>query len=88
MNVALIIGDSQINNGQVYGPEAFSQEEIKIAEDHNVMIKEHYSGMRQETYYASTCAHCNAFVGQHYLFIDYYCEAKDGYLEHKKIDIA
>jgi len=88
MNVALITGDAQVNNGQVYGPESFSKDEIKIAEDHNVLIKAHHSATRQETYCANTCANCGTFVGQHFLFTDYFYAAQDGDCEYKKIDLA
>jgi len=88
MNVSLITGDAQKGNGQVYGPESFSEEEIKIAENQGVVIKEHHSAIRQETYRANTCAHCGAFVGQHYLFTDYHCAAENEDCEYKKIDMA
>lgn len=87
-NVALMRGDDNINNGQVYGLEFFSKEEIELAQSHEVIIKEHFSGTRQESYAASTCPHCDTFVGQHFLFSRYFCPAQYGDYTHKILDIV
>lgn len=85
--VALITGDANINNGQVYGPESFTKKESIIAQREGVVIKNHHSGTRKENYSANTCPYCNAFFGQHYLFTDYYCEAEYGALPYEIIKL-
>lgn len=87
MRVAMIVGNSAIADGQVYGPEYFTQTEIEIAETNETFIKEHFSGTRQEAYNANTCKNCNSFVGQHYLFANYYCAAIYGDCKYEKIDL-
>ncbi len=87
MNVAVISGDPMIGNGQVYGPESFSSYEIKLAESNEVIIRKQYSATRQENYLANSCPHCQAFVGQHYLFTEIFCSAQYGDCEYKLINI-
>jgi len=82
MNVAVI----QRKGGHC-GPEAFSEEEKRIAENHNVTIRDQYSGTRREYYDANTCPNCNTFVGQHYLFTDYLTSAIYGGEAYKIIDL-
>lgn len=54
------------------GPEAFTEAKKKIAAANGVVIQNHFSGTRRGSYDANTCQHCNAFVGEHFLFTDYY----------------
>lgn len=83
-NVTLI----KPEQSQMYGPESFSEEEIKIAEKHDAIIKMQHSGIRQESYNANTCPHCGTFIGQHYLFTDYFCSAQYGDYPYKLIDLS
>lgn len=86
MNVAVIKGNTNDRNG-FCGPEAFSENEKKIAEEHGVIIREHRSHTREESYLANTCPHCNTFVGQHYLFTNYFISATYGDYEYKVVDL-
>src|SRR5690606_10633452 len=86
INIAIIKGDVKKRNG-FCGPELFSEEEKKLAENYNVIIREHHSYTREETYYANTCLHCNTFIGQHYLFAEYFVSAVNGDYEYGIIDI-
>lgn len=83
-NVALI----KPEQSQMYGPESFSEEEIKIAAQHDAVIKMQRSGTRQESYYANTCPNCGTFIGQHYLFMDYFCAAEYGDYPYKAFDLS
>lgn len=85
-NVAVAHGNAEINSGRMYGPELFSEEEMKIAENNDVFIKMQYSSIRQENYLANTCPHCGIFTGQHYLF-EYFIGAEYGDFQFKKIDM-
>lgn len=86
MNVAVIVGDVRIRKG-FYGPEAFSQEEKKIAENNGVVIKEQHSYTRVETYSANTCPNCNTFIGKFYLFTEYFEPAEFGEYKYIIIDL-
>lgn len=82
MNVAII----KRENG-ICGPEAFTGDEKRIAEKNGVTIRDQYSGTRNERYDANTCPHCNTFIGQHYLFTDYFASALYGEEKYKIVDI-
>lgn len=85
--LALIYGNVAIDNGQVYGPEKFTNEEIELAETSGVTIKMHKSATRKDEYLANTCTHCNAFLGQFYHF-EYFCGAiQYGDYSYKEIDL-
>lgn len=86
LNVAVVKSDIKKSN-DFRGPELFSEIEKKIAKNHDVIIKEHYSQTRQETYCANTCPNCDTFIGKHYLFTDYFVSAICGDYEYKVIDI-
>ncbi len=83
MNVAII---SRGNNG-FCGAEGFTAEEKIIAKNNDVIIEHRYSGTRQDSYDASTCPHCNAFIGQHFLFTEYISPIIYGECEFKFVDI-
>lgn len=88
MNVAVIKGDKKRHD--FCGPEKFSEEEKKIAENHNVIISKRHSYTREEDYYANICTHCNTFIGQHFLFTGYFSLAvhqEDDY-KYKKIHLT
>lgn len=82
MNVAIIK-----RGNDIFGPEAFSGEEKRVAGNNGVIIRDQYSGTRQEHYDANTCPHCNTFIGQYYLFADYFTSALYGECEYKIVDI-
>lgn len=84
INVA-IIKDGQRNG--FCGPDSFSAEEKKLAENNGVSIRPQHSYTMEQTYEANTCPHCNAFIGQHYLLTDYFVPAEYGDYEYKVIDI-
>jgi hypothetical protein len=87
MKVAMIKCEPEKRNG-FCGPKEFSETEKKIAENHGVIIREQDSYTMQETYFANTCPHCNAFVGNHYLFPEYFVEAMNEYCEYIVIDLS
>lgn len=74
INVAIIKSEGN-NRNHICGPEVFTEEEKRIAKDNSVLIKEHYSFTMKESYHANTCPHCEAFIGQHFLFTNYYISA-------------
>lgn len=86
MNVAVIDNESNKGNG-FRGPDTFSKEEHDIAIKNGVIIKQHKSYTLNETYNANTCPHCSVFIGQHYLFTDYFVEAMNGYYQYLIIDV-
>lgn len=86
ITLALIDGNPEINRGQVYGPESFSEAEMKLAENNNVIIKTHRSGTMQQEYNANTCPHCGTFSGQHYHF-EYLTDAQYGHYQYTSLDI-
>ena len=64
MKVAALRGDA--------GYECeFSTEHIALANRNGANIKTRYSKTVRDRYSANTCGKCNAFIGDHYLFIDY-----------------
>ena len=85
MKVAMIVeGDIQKGGGSisVSGVEEFFVDEITIAEKHGVIIRQHQSHTLGQSYDASTCGQCHAFVGQHYLLTEYFVPAVNGDYEH------
>ncbi|WP_025146619.1 hypothetical protein [Pedobacter jeongneungensis] len=75
MKVAIVAQNNGQYSPDIYGPESFSAGEIKLAEQQGVVVQEHFSATRNEHYFANTCPECRTFLGQHYLFLDYFCEA-------------
>lgn len=86
MNIALIDGNSEIKHGGVYGPESFSEAEIKLAESNNVIIQMQHSGTMKDDYLANTCPHCGTFSGQFYHF-EILDDARYGHYLYKTIDL-
>ena len=89
MKVAMIVeGYIQKGSGSisVSGVEEFSFDELRIAEKHGVIIQQHHSHTMGQSYDASTCGQCNAFVGQHYLLTEYFVPAVSGDYEYILID--
>lgn len=50
-----------------YGPEEFSENEIKIAIENGVEIEKVYSKTSNEQYNANICPHCKTFVGKNFI---------------------
>lgn len=67
MKIAMI----DANHGQILTPEVFTHEEVKFANVNGAFIKLNYSNTIKESYFANTCNHCKAFIGQHHMH-DYY----------------
>lgn len=82
MLVAVIDG-----KGIMRDPNQFTQNEIRIAREHHVLITGHYSGTIQDSYYANTCPGCNAFIGKRFLFADYFSAALNGDYDFDEIDL-
>lgn len=78
-----LVGDDAGNLG--YGPEAFSEEEQKLATEHGVLLKNVDSSTANESYLANACTHCGAFVGKWYFFTDYYTTALYGHYTYKRV---
>ncbi|MGC8757805.1 MAG: competence protein CoiA family protein [Caldisericaceae bacterium] len=53
--------------GIAYGPEGFSEREIKIAAEKGVIIEERYSKTMDEKYNANICPHCGSFMGKFFI---------------------
>lgn len=39
----------------------------------------------EESYKANVCPHCDAFIGEWFIFAHYYCEALYGRLEYRRV---
>ena len=88
MNAAVISDYIEGNENFSYGPDGFSEIEMKIAEENDVVIKEQYSATIGEIYFANTCPNCSTFIGQHYLFTGVFCAAKYGDCDFMEIDLS
>lgn len=84
--VALIRGDFDKRDATTVGPQRFSPTEIALATSQGVIIEEHYSNVRGRSYLANSCK-CGAFVGDHYLFTDYFNPAELGDLPYERIEL-
>ncbi|MDR3678714.1 MAG: hypothetical protein P4L41_02035 [Flavipsychrobacter sp.] len=62
-------------------PDEFTKDELLFAATKGVSIKLHYSATADYEYLANSCTHCDAFVGDHYLFTDYIQPADMGDLQ-------
>ena len=82
INVAVIKSEDGFR-----GPETFKEGEKQIADSHGVVIKLQHTFTRQESYDANTCPHCNTFIGQHFLFTDYFVAALNGDYKYDVIEI-
>ncbi|MEJ7691572.1 hypothetical protein [Daejeonella sp.] len=60
------------------GPEAFTDDELALAREEGVDIRDNFSRTIGESYLSNTCPHCDALTGQHYLFTDYFVPANNG----------
>jgi hypothetical protein len=82
------------NGGSVRGgsnylsPTGFTQEEIAFARSKGVILKKRYSKTSRGSYLANTCSNCNAFVGDHYLFIDYISQVGNGDIVSQDYEIG
>lgn len=69
-------------------PEYFTEKEINLARANGVVLKKQYSKTSGYTYLANTCNDCNAFIGNHYMFIDYISQEGCEEIEKNKHDIG
>lgn len=67
MKTAIVFYD-----GSPIGPEDFDDNQIKIAKENGVILKEHFSKTSNETYLASTCEKCENFRGKFFLHEIFY----------------
>ncbi|TFF37887.1 hypothetical protein [Mucilaginibacter psychrotolerans] len=72
--------------GSYVGPERFTLNEIEIARNKGVVIATHYSNTQRRSYLANSCPHCNAFVGDYYLFTEYISTTGYGDVDFEKIE--
>ena len=70
-----------------YGPEGFNPQLTELAQQHGASIQPQYSHTQQTTYPANTCAHCQAFIGEHYLFTEYFMSAIEGSYVYEKLGV-
>lgn len=84
---AAMIRDEQLSTNKFYGPADFSKNQIQFAREKGVIIEEHFSFTRQETYLANTCGKCKTFIGEHYLFTEYFVTAMNGDCDFKTYDV-
>lgn len=71
-----------------YGPENFSENELYFARENGARIEQHFSFTRKEAYLANTCSNCKTFIGEHYLFTDYFVAAMNGDCDFEVYDIV
>jgi hypothetical protein len=76
MKVALTAGGGS--------PEEFTKKEIKEATRHGVILQAQSSETSMREYMANACEFCDAFVGDFYIFANYYTEALYGRLAYEQ----
>lgn len=86
MKVAIVEAGSE--RGTSIGPDKFTKQEIDLARDKGVIIKEHFSKTVGRRYLANTCPKCMTFVGDHYLSTNYHAPASYGELSSTMLDIG
>ena len=86
INVAMI-KSALTKRNRFCGPEAFTEEEKKTAENHGVFIQNRHSYTKEEAYEANTCPHCDAYIGQHFLFTDYFAAALNGDYKYEIVEL-
>lgn len=70
-----------------YGPERFSPQQTLLATAQGVVIQPQYARKKQTTYPANTCGYCQAFMGEHYLFTEYFMNALDGVYHYQTVAV-
>ena len=65
------------SNNEILSPAKFNSKEIDIASTLGANIKNSYSKTVRDTYLANVCKHCNAFVGDFYMYEYYDLPHKD-----------
>lgn len=70
-----------------YGPEGFSAQQTHLATQQGAVIRPQYSRYKQTTYPANSCGHCKAFLGEHYLFQEYFVSALDGVYRYQTVAV-
>ncbi|MBS7787967.1 hypothetical protein KIH23_11730 [Flavobacterium sp. CYK-55] len=68
-----------------YGPEGFNPQQTLLATRQGAVILPQYSRYAQTTYPANSCGHCKAFLGEHYLFTEYFISALDGHYPYQTV---
>lgn len=66
-------------------PAGFDEAQVKLVESHGVVLKIVSSKAAEEAYKANVCTHCDAFIGEWFIFANYYCEALYGRLPYKRV---
>jgi hypothetical protein len=61
------ITTGNVNAGDFYGPEGFTDYEIKIAKEKGIIIEKRYSKTMEESYNANICPHCGSFLGEFFI---------------------
>jgi hypothetical protein len=87
VKVATIRSNSLKRGGTTTGPEAFTTEEIALAKSKGVMISQVHSYTMGESYLANTCS-CGTFIGQFYLFTDYFQLADLGEYKSERLTVG
>lgn len=75
MKVAALKGDAGCECG-------FKADHIILANQNGANLRIRYSKTMRARYAANTCRRCNAFIGEHFLFIDYIAEEGYSRIEH------
>lgn len=70
-----------------YGPEAFNPHIIGLATSHGAVIQPQFSRKKQTTQPGNTCPNCKAYIGEHYLFTEYFMTALDGQYGYEKVAV-
>lgn len=61
------------DNNYCYSPDEFTEEDVRLANENGAYITMKYSNESKASYYANTCRHCEAFIGQFYMHEYYEC---------------
>jgi hypothetical protein len=71
-----------------FGPEEFSEDELRIARSHGVKLRKKFVGFDGREVWVNTCAHCPGFVGPGYLYSQFVTRAWMKEYQYESIHIG
>lgn len=70
-----------------YGPENFTEPERARAQTRQAVLRLHHSKSQPTPRWGNTCGHCNAHLGEHYLYREYFLKALEGVYTYQTLNI-
>lgn len=71
----------------IYGPEAFSHEQLEVAKSHNVLVQNQPMLITTEEYRANMCRTCGSYISRHFLSSLYYLPAQNGHYQLSQVEL-